>query len=261
MADESTNEEPYKADLDEDATGAGLEDGGGADPAAGSRMPTTFLDSRTTLVPAEMDKRKIVYPGMSNQRVARSYRELRTKLVGESDLAQRTVLVAPIIAGKSGPDVAVNLSAAFAFDERRAALLVDCDFHNDSVSEKLGLEPGLGLLDFLSDRDVTSDEIVRPSGMRRFRVVTTGRKRTLTEEHVTSPRLRLFLDEMRQRVSEWFIIINAPPILESADAPVLADMCDLIVLVVPYGRVTNSTVSQAVDSIGRNRISGVVFTQ
>ncbi len=250
--DDSQPSQDVESDVENSASTA-------IDRSPNSSMPITFLDDQTTLPAEVLRERKIIFPGMADQQASTSYRELRTKLVSGANLSQRTILVAPLVSGDHGADVAVNLAAAFAFDERRAALLIDCDFQRDSVADKLGLEPGLGLLDFLSDRDVTSDEIVRPSGIRRFRVVSRGADRALTDEYVTSPRLRLFLDEMKQRVQEWFIIINAPAVLESADAPVLADMCDQAILVVPYGRVTKAKVSQAVDSIGSSRVSGVVF--
>jgi Mrp family chromosome partitioning ATPase len=65
--------------------------------------------------------------------------------------------------------------------------------------------------------------------------------------------------EIRSRYDDRMIILNAPPIHACADATILAEQSDYVVLSVPYGRVTKAEIADAVRAIGPAKIAGVVF--
>ena len=71
--------------------------------------------------------------------------------------------------------------------------------------------------------------------------------------------MKQMLSSVRQRYAERFIIIDAPPTSETADTQILAELCDYIVLVVPYGKVTNGQVEASIKSIDSKKLIGVVF--
>ena len=63
-------------------------------------------------------------------------------------------LVAPVSHGCGGSFVARNLAAAFAFDEAKTALLIDCDLRHPAQHATLGVDPSEGgLIDYLEDPD------------------------------------------------------------------------------------------------------------
>ena len=67
------------------------------------------------------------------------------------------------------------------------------------------------------------------------------------------------LSSIRQRYAERFILIDAPPVSETADTQILAELCDYILLVVPYGKVTNGQVEASIKSIDSKKLLGIVF--
>jgi Mrp family chromosome partitioning ATPase len=71
--------------------------------------------------------------------------------------------------------------------------------------------------------------------------------------------MRKFLYAAQQRYRDRYIVLDAPPIGESADASILAEFCDRVVIVVPYGRVTEGQVSAAVDSVDKSKLFGLVM--
>ena len=45
----------------------------------------------------------------------------------------------------------------------------------------------------------------------------------------------------------------------SADASILADLCDYLVLVVPYGAVTPGQLDSLIDEIDETKLAGIVL--
>jgi Mrp family chromosome partitioning ATPase len=72
--------------------------------------------------------------------------------------------------------------------------------------------------------------------------------------------MRHLLSELRQRYVDRFIILDAPPITDSADARILAELADYAVLVVPYGAATEAQITAAAKLIGEKKLLGVVFS-
>lgn len=71
--------------------------------------------------------------------------------------------------------------------------------------------------------------------------------------------MKQLLESIKQRYRERYIILDAPPMTESADTQILAELCDYIVLVVPYGRVTESQMDVWAKAIGEKKLIGIIF--
>ena len=102
-------------------------------------------------------------------------------------------------------------------------------------------------------------DIIHPVGIERLRVIPAGDRREIPSEYFTSIRMKQMLESIRQRYAERFIFIDAPPMSETADTQILAELCDYILLVVPYGKVTNGQVDACIQSIDSKKLLGVVF--
>jgi len=103
---------------------------------------------------------------------------------------------------------------------------------------------------------------VHASGISRVRVIPAGYKRLGGTEMLTTPRMRAFVEEVKGRYPDRFILLDSPPVsVYSAESRILADLCDFVVLVVPSGRVTESQVNEGIVAIGRERLAGVIFNR
>jgi Mrp family chromosome partitioning ATPase len=103
------------------------------------------------------------------------------------------------------------------------------------------------------------DEIIHPVGIERLRIIPSGGRREIPSEYFTSLKMKQLIESIKQRYRERYIILDAPPMTESADTQILAELCDYIVLVVPYGRVTESQVDVCAKAIGEKKLVGIVF--
>jgi Mrp family chromosome partitioning ATPase len=74
---------------------------------------------------------------------------------------------------------------------------------------------------------------------------------------LASPRMQRILEEAQDHF-DW-VIVDAPPVGPVADASLLAERIGAIVFVVRAGRTPYPSVQKALDTLGRDRILGVVL--
>src|SRR5262245_47904833 len=81
---------------------------------------------------AKLEERRIIHRNESVRTQANAFRELRTCLLALGGAKNFVTLVVPVSDGCGGSFVARNLAAAFAFDDTKSALLIDCDVRQPS---------------------------------------------------------------------------------------------------------------------------------
>ena len=213
----------------------------------------------TPLSAAELEDQKIVFPGMANTAVLNTFREIRTKLVQKADKNNFVLMVTPVCHDGGGSFIALNMAAVFALDQTKTALLIDCNLYKPTANRLLGVEPDFGLTDYLVNPDLDVDDIIYASGIDRLRVIPVGSHIEGGAEYFTSERMHEFVQSVKKRYPDRFIIIDAPPVGLSAEGQILAELSDYLVLVVPYGKVTDQQIVSAVNSAGKEKVSGVIF--
>ena len=209
----------------------------------------------------ELDALKLVYPGMASQGVLNVFRELRTKLLQESKGKNFICLVSSLCEGGGASYVSMNLSAVFALDKAKTALLVDCNLRDPSAEKLIGHAPEYGLTDYLDDSSLDIPDIIYASGIPRLRVIPVGANHEGGAEYYSSLRMANFFSAIRERYPDRFIIVDAPSVLSSAEARILSDLCDKVILVVPFAKVTESQIQAGIDTIDKNKLVGVVFNK
>lgn len=219
-----------------------------------ARMKEPWQHSRK-----ELAESGIIYPGMEDGRVANAFRELRTKILQATHGKNSAILVTSTSNSAGCSFVARNLAVAFSFDESKTALLMDCNLANPSHNELISPDITLGLTDYLRADNLSVEQIIHPVGIQRLRLIPAGGQLDITAEYFTSLKMKMLLRSIKERFADRYIIIDAPPIMQSADARILAEVCDYAILVVPYGRVTEAQVLKASKSIGAHKLVGVVF--
>lgn len=210
--------------------------------------------------PTELAKLRLLDVQMRDIEVLNAFRELRTTILRSLTSTDSVLLIASTIRGAGASFVTTNLAAAFALDEGKTALVVDCDLRRPSM-DAIAVHNGQlrGLRDYLTQEGTDVADIIYPSGVPRLRVLPAGGSEAPLGEYFTSTRLRNLMSELRQRYPERYIFLDAPPVSESADARILADICDYMILVVPYGKTTAAEIDAAIEAVGEDKLLGVVF--
>ena len=74
---------------------------------------------------------------------------------------------------------------------------------------------------------------------------------------LTSDRMRRLMADAAARF-DW-VILDSPPVADLPDTHLLASMVDAVVVVAAAGRTPYTAIARAVDTIGRDRVAGVVL--
>lgn len=228
--------------------------------ASAARQITKMRDSKI-LRQSYCDINKIIYPAMADRNIANSFREIRTKILTLSQGHNFITMVSSVGSQGGASFVSLNIATAFSFEESKTALLVDCNLRNPKQHELLSLENKVGLTDYLEDTSIDMKNIIYPSGIKRLRIIPVGKKRENVVEYFTSIRMKRFLDAIQMRYNDRYIFIDAPSVGESVDARIIAELCDFVVLVVDYAKVTEAKLMKSVEAVGEERLAGVILNR
>jgi len=225
-----------------------------------TRQIAEMRESRL-LSPTELTERRIISPDMADREVANAFREIRRKVMQFSGPGNFITMVTSVTSGGGASLVALNLAAAFAFDESKTAMIIDCNLENPQLANLLGMKPDNGLTNYLEDDSLDVADIIYPTGIPRLRLIPAGRRCEYSGEYFSSMRMEQLIVSLKQRYPDRYLILDAPPIGESVDANMLSDLADCALIVAPYGKVTEQQISAAAFSIGKDKLAGVVFNQ
>jgi protein-tyrosine kinase len=215
------------------------------------------------LTPAALEQRRMIHHKDSVRRHADAFREIRTRLLAMGG-GQNFVTMVTSASPRSGASfVARNLAAAFALDDTKTALLIDCNLRHPAQHSALGVGPIKGgLIDYLDHPGIGIQNILYHTGIPRLRLIPTGaRRESGGGEYYSSFRMRAMLDSLRSRYPDRYLFLDAPAVKGSPDARILADLADFVVLVIGYGRETPASINRAASNFDPNKSAGMVFNQ
>lgn len=189
-----------------------------------------------------------------------AYYSLRTALqFSTANGAPRSLLITSARAseGKSTTAYAVALNLAKI---GKRVLLADGDLRNPSMHRMLGLHNARGFSTLLSGAGDLSD-LVQPSGLDNLSFLPCGPLPPNPAELWASDRLRDFLREAMSRYDH--IVIDGPPVLGFADAPLLAAAVDGTLFVLESRGTRRAQARGAIRRllIGDALLVGVVLTK
>lgn len=208
---------------------------------------------------AECEALKLVHAGDEGSQHLKAFRNLRTQLMKVSGSESFACLVVSVVPG-GGSYVASNLAATIALDASKTSLLIDANIYAPSVDRFLSVPSQFGLTDYLDDVRITAEDIVYASGARRMRIIPAGNNREGGTEKIHSARMKELFLEVKNRYADRYIIVDAPSAMEyDAEVRILTELCDFVLLVVPYGKATEVDIVSAIEMIGKSNIVGVVY--
>jgi capsular exopolysaccharide synthesis family protein len=194
------------------------------------------------------------------------YRTLAVRLlnmVSQNNKKTKTLLITSAREGEGKTTVATNLAWVMAKPGERRVLLIDAHIQNSSVCAKLNLNPQCGWLDVVDGNSKLVDTAIRldPNGLYVMspRKMENGSTNTVPSDVLTSSRVEKLFKELEQYFD--FILIDAPPILDSADAQRIASIVDGTVMVTRAGHTNHTAVTDALKLIPKERRLGIVLNE
>lgn len=208
---------------------------------------------------SEKDRKKIIYPEMKNRRAVNNFRDLRNALVEKAKGENLIVMVSSVIEGGGASLVAVNLAAAFAFDQNRTSLLIDTNLSAPGLDAFFDIEGMPGVVDYIEGAQVDIEEIIYASGVKRMRILPAGHRTEYASEYLGSSKMGVMFENLKKRYNDRFIIVDAPPLTDPASARQIAKLSDKIVTVVPYGRINTQQLAEKLALLPSDKVAGVLI--
>ncbi|MEN1959473.1 polysaccharide biosynthesis tyrosine autokinase [Luteimonas sp. MJ246] len=190
---------------------------------------------------------------------AEAYRSVRTALQFSTDQGvPRVLLVTSASAAEGKSTTAQTLARNFA-QLGKTVLLVEADLRNPSLHRALGVRSDTGLSSLLSGA-ATASQVIMDTDDERLKVILAGPLPPNPAELLTGSRLLSMLTVAAEKYDQ--VIIDGPPVLGIADAPILSNVAGGTLLVVQAGGTRIKTAQTALKRLtaARARVIGALIT-
>jgi len=247
-------QDPQRQDLQVPSRQGGLIQRGSSSVAIARMVQSNELSRR------ERQQKRLIHPEDASGGMADAFREVRTRLLALAGEKNFVTMVVPVSPGSGGSFVARNLASAFAFDEAKTALLIDCDFRHPAQHHAFGIKTDHGgLIDCLEHPGGDLGRFVYETGIPRLRLLPSGEFREMNGEYYSSIHMQMVIDLLSRRYPDRYLFLDGPAIKGSPDARILSDLADFVVVVAGYGRDSVNSINQALAGFDPNKLAGVVF--
>jgi capsular exopolysaccharide synthesis family protein len=188
------------------------------------------------------------------------FRTLRSRLYQmRSEGELKIIAVSSAIPGEGKSFVSTNLAHAFAMQSGRKVLLIDADLRRiGGLSGVLQSPSSPGLVQYLQGKHGL-EGLIHTGSIERLYFIPSGERVAQTGELVGDPKFVTLLEKVRP-LFDW-IIIDTPPVLPTADARVIADMSDGVLLVVNSSGTPSFLAKRAAQEFRRESLLGVVLNR
>ncbi|WP_270408221.1 polysaccharide biosynthesis tyrosine autokinase [Brachybacterium paraconglomeratum] len=180
-------------------------------------------------------------------------RKLRTNLrYIDVDNPPRSIVVTSSAPGEGKSTVAANLARVMA-RAGQPTLLVDADLRRPMIAQQFSVDGEVGLSQLLA-ASVSLEDVAEPTTVPLLTLLPAGQIPPNPSELLGSRRMQELIEELSR---QYFVIIDAPPVLAVTDAQLLTRHSDGAILVAVPGQTRTAAMQKAVEAI--RAVSGTVY--
>jgi protein-tyrosine kinase len=202
-----------------------------------------------TLDPERLRRAGLLLPGETRTALAQSFRRIKRPLLKNAQSGDRAdrlslIMVTSAVPGEGKTFCAINLALSIAAEIDTSVLLVDADVVHPDAMRRLGVEATHGLLDVLTgDMPEPNDAMLR-TDVPKLSLLPAGTPRDMAAEWLASAAMQRLLERLAS-APHRVVIFDAPPLLCTTEAGVLASRVGQVLLVVEASRTPAELVAQA----------------
>jgi len=212
----------------------------------------------------EADRAELVVWQHKLSLVAESYRAALTSILlcGNNGDRPQTIVFTSAGPGEGKTTTVSNLGIALAEINRRV-LIIDADMRKPRLHDVFNVPNTWGLSDLLREQGpietLPEEALVRASGIPGLFVLPSGPATVSVSNLLYSSRIDELLRRFRREY--YAVLIDTPPMMQIADARILAPLVDGVILVIGAGRTTRDAAraaKQRLTSDGIRLLGGIL---
>ncbi|GAA0540537.1 receptor protein-tyrosine kinase [Rhizomicrobium palustre] len=213
-------------------------------------------DRTVRLAVGRLKEGRMITPDARGTVTYNEFRSIKRKLLPSTrDPATKAttkniVMITSALAGEGKTYTAMNLAICLAAEKNLDVILVDGDVVRASVSQYFENAPREGLLDLLTGRRQNLDEVLtRCADIPNLHVLFSGSRDETSPELLASQRMADICTQLSRRFRESIVVIDAPPVLATAEPAALAMHVHHLIMVVAAGQVARHHVEEALQGV------------
>jgi receptor protein-tyrosine kinase len=173
----------------------------------------------------------------------------------------QTIMITSPLQGAGKTFVSSNLAYALALEKDRNVLLIDTDNANPTLTRQMGLIGRPGLYDLISDTALTLEQVVCRTDIPGLWILPAGKTAPDSLELLNSHRCQEIFSQLAERDPDGIIILDAPPLLITNEAPAVTVLAGQFLLVVESGVTPTSSVTRALGLLDAKKPIGLVLNK
>jgi receptor protein-tyrosine kinase len=186
-----------------------------------------------------LEERGMVTPSSTRTLIAEEFRMVKRPLLNlalaDGDAAVRNgnlIMVTSARPGEGKTFTAINLALSIASERDVQVLLVDADSKQTTMLSELGIDADIGLVDVLAGDQPELEHVMLKTNLPNLMVLPAGRAHPHATELLASREMEELVERLACQSRRRIIVFDAPPVLASSEATVLAQHVGQVVVVV-----------------------------
>lgn len=181
--------------------------------------PISYTHTRSSEVNRQSLRKRHIVNGFETNTFTDSFKILRTRVLQHLQKNQlHTVAITSPGVGEGKTITAINLAISLSLEMKHTVLLVDADMRNPGLKTSFEIAETKGLADYLTEDTPLCDLLVHPTGFDNLVLLPAGDPNPKSAEILSSRKMSLLVEEMKDRYPTRIILFDLPPLLISADA-------------------------------------------
>jgi len=240
------------------------------DSSVEARATTQSEPSETVNIPFERFKSLgMITPDMPRSRIAEEYRTIKRPLLiniagkGAAEVDNvNVIMVTSALQGEGKTFSSINLALSIAMELDKTVLFIDADISNPSAGALLGVNDDQpGLVDILEDKGTSISDVMLNTNLPNLRIIPAGHIHDNANELLASENMLHLVRDLSNRFSDRVIIVDTPPLLQTTEAGILANLMGQIVIVVEAEKTSQEAVNEALQHIAGDKIVSMLLNK
>jgi protein-tyrosine kinase len=207
-------------------------------------------------------------PVHQEHELAQQYRRIKRPLInnalgrGVAQLARgNLIMITSAVPGEGKTFNSLNLALSMRLEEDVTVLLVDGDFVNPRLTQILGLESRVGLLDIVKDPALAAETAIVPTDFPGLAFLPAGSQEANATELVASARMHQVVSKLGTDNPARLVLFDSAPLLVTTESQALAHFAGQVVMVVHADQTPQHAVFDALETLAEDKPVFLVLNQ